>query len=380
VLDRWIRSRLHSTTAAVTNALEGFDALRGAQTLERFVDDLSNWYVRRSRSRFWNAPHFRSGTEPASRSGTEPVQEHDGEAHATLHECLSTVALLLAPFCPFVADELHRNLARSPESVHLADWPRADPSALDADLEAEMDRARTVVSLGLAARNEAKLKVRQPLRRALVLLPEGRQFSEPVGHEVADALNVKLLEPVTDLEGLLTYTVVPNFRSLGPKVGERMPLVKAALLSADAAAVRHALAEQGTYELLLGDGTTVALDADDVDVRAASHEELALAQDGGFAVALDTAIDDELRAEGMARDAIRLVNDRRKALGFEIADRVRLRIGAHGRIGAAVHRHRDWIANEVLAVELHVGLYEEITDDGSIEIDGDPITLDIAPA
>ncbi|HEX9467733.1 MAG TPA: isoleucine--tRNA ligase, partial [Acidimicrobiia bacterium] len=108
VLDRWIRSRLHSTTAAVTNALEGFDALRGAQTLERFVDDLSNWYVRRSRSRFWNAPHFRSGTEPASRSGTEPVQEHDGEAHATLHECLSTVALLLAPFCPFVADELHR--------------------------------------------------------------------------------------------------------------------------------------------------------------------------------------------------------------------------------------------------------------------------------
>ena len=126
--------------------------------------------------------------------------------------------------------------------------------------------------------------------------------------------------------------MVPNFRSLGPKVGQRMPLVKDALLGADATVLRRGLAEAGTYELTLADGTTTLLDTDDVDVRAASHEEFALAQEGGFAVALDTAVDDELRAEGIARDVIRLVNDQRKASGFEIADRVRLRIGARGRV------------------------------------------------
>ncbi len=157
VLDRWVRSRLHSTVEAVTDALEAFDALRGAQAIERFVDDLSNWYVRRSRPRFWQA--------------------NDAAAHATLYEALTTVARLLAPFTPFVADELHRNLAGANAdgtvaSVHLTDWPVADADARDDALEAEMERARTIVSLGLAARNESKLKVRQPLRRALVLVPD----------------------------------------------------------------------------------------------------------------------------------------------------------------------------------------------------------------
>jgi isoleucyl-tRNA synthetase len=358
VLDRWVRSRLHATVAAVTEALDGFDALRGAQALERFVDDLSNWYVRRSRERFWKA--------------------NDPAAHATLHECLTTVALLLAPFTPFVADELYRNLSASAESVHLADWPTAEPRARDDALEDEMERARAVVSLGLAARNEAKLKVRQPLRRALVLRPDHGAFSAEVAAEVADALNVKQLEAVTDLEGLLEYAVVPNFRTLGPKVGKHVPQVKEALAIADGGAVKRALDTDGGYDLVLPDRSTLRLDPEDVDVRAASHSELALAQDGGYAVAIDTTVDDELRAEGIARDLIRLLNDQRKADGFEIADRIRVRLGATGRVEAAAHAHRARIALEVLAVEFDVTT--PAADATRVDLDGDAVTIELLPA
>ena len=366
VLDRWVRSRLHHTVAAVTDALEGFDALRGAQALDAFVDDLSNWYVRRSRARFWQA--------------------NDAQAHATLHECLSTLARLLAPFTPFVADELHRNLSAGsvperqtgsvPESVHLADWPEVDADALDDALEAEMDRARAVVSLGLSARNEAKLKVRQPLSRALVLLPDQSAFSAPVAAEVAEALNVKQLEAVTDLEGLLEYVVVPNFRVLAPKVRDRMPQVKTALAAADGGAVKRALDTDGGFELALGDGASVRLAPDDVEVRAASHAELALAQEAGYAVAIDTTVDDELRAEGMARDLIRVLNDQRKAAGLEIADRVEAQVYATGRVEAAAHAHRDWIAREVLAVTFDVLPIDDAPSDAArVDIDGAEVAI-----
>ncbi len=374
VLDRWVRSRLHGTVAAVTESLEEFDALRGAQTLERFVDDLSNWYVRRSRARFW--------------------QSDDAAAHATLHECLSVLALLLAPFTPFVADELHRNLAGSvperhggtSESVHLRDWPVADPDARDEALEAEMERARAVVSLGLSARNESKLKVRQPLRRALVLVPEAPSpfghgagaFSDAVAAEVADALNVKHLEAVTDLEGLLEYSVVPNFRVLAPKVRDQMPQVKDALAAADGGAVRRALDADGAFDLALADGSTVRLAPDDVEVRADSHAELALAQEGGYAVAIDTTVDDELRAEGIARDLIRLLNDQRKAAGLEIADRVVVRLFVAGRVEAAAHAHRDWIAGEVLAVEFTVLPLADASESATrVEVDGDEVAVEL---
>jgi isoleucyl-tRNA synthetase len=361
VLDRWVRSRLHTTVDTVTRALDVFDALRGAHALEAFVDDLSNWYVRRSRPRFWNA-------------GATP----DADAHRTLHECLLTVTRLLAPYCPFFADALHANLTRSRKSVHLADWPNVDAQAPDADLDAEMERARTVVSLGLSARNEAKLKVRQPLRRALVLVPDRAPFSDDVAHEIADALNVKALEPVSNLEGLLDYAVLPNFRSLGPKVGKRMPLVKDALLAADGATVSRALSDRGGYELALADGSAVTLGADDVEVRARSHEELVLAQDAGYAVALDTTVDDDLRAEGIARDLVRAINDRRRELGLDIADRIRLRIVTVDRVEAAAHRHRDWIAREVLAVELEV--VAATPESVDLEVDGAPVALQIARA
>ncbi len=333
VLDRWIRSRLHSTVAEVGDALEAFDALRGAQALERLVDDLSNWYVRRSRPRFWNAD--------------------DPDAHAVLHECLLLTTQLLAPFCPFVSDALYQDLAQTKESVHLSDWPVADTAAIDPALEADMALARQVVSLGLAARTEARLKVRQPLARALVLLPGATTLPASVEAEIADALNVKRLESVTSLEGLLEYAVVPNFRRLGPKVGKLMPKVKELLAEADGATIRHALETDGVYDLHV-DGTTIRLEPDDVEVRATSHEEYALTEDGGIAVALDTRVDHDLTLEGLARQVIRVLNDRRKAIGLEISDRITVRLRADGDLAEAVTRHRDWIAREVLAVDLQL--------------------------
>ena len=329
VLDRWIRSRLHRTVGEVTDALENYDALGAAQALDRLVDDLSNWYVRRSRPRFW--------------------KDSDPAAHTTLHECLRTIAELLAPLCPFMTDELHRNLTRRDVSVHLADWPGVDESAIDDELDDEMARARRVVSLGLAARSDAHLKVRTPLRRALVLVPDASDLDDAIVEEVRDALNVRRVELITDLEGLVDYEVVPNFAKLGPRVGKRMPGVQAALKAADGAAVRSAFDTAGRYQIHLDGGDTVDVGPDEVDVRATSHAEFALAQEGGYAVALDTTLDDDLRREGLARELARRLNDLRKASGFEIADRVRVTMWTDGLLADAARQHEKWIAGEVLA-------------------------------
>ena len=356
VLDRWIRSRLHRTVGEVTDALEGFDALRGAQALDRFVDDLSNWYVRRSRPRFW--------------------KDSDPAAHGVLYESLLTVAKLLAPFCPFATDEMHRNLSRRDESVHLADWPAMDVPSLDDDLEAEMAEARHVVSLGLAARSEARLKVRTPLRRALVLLPEGRRLGDAVTDEVKDALNVRHVELITGLEGLVDYVVVPNFRKLGPRVGKLMPEIQSALRSVDGATVQSAFETDGHYRIELGDGNDVDVGPDEVEVRATSHAELALARDGGYAVALDTALDDDLRREGLARELARKLNDLRKASGLEISDRVRVTMWARDPLADAARQHGRWIADEVLAEawDLAKG---DAPDAGvaQLDVDGSPASV-----
>jgi isoleucyl-tRNA synthetase len=347
VLDRWARSRLQGTVQAVTDALEAYDTLAAAQALEGFVDDLSNWYVRRSRSRFWKSS--------------------DAAAHATLYESLLAVAKLLAPFCPFVADEIHAVLSGGAGSVHLQDWPEADASLVDPALEAEMALARRLVALGRAARGDARVKIRQPLRRALLLIPRGTTLPSETAAQVAAELNVKQLEVVESLEGLIRYSVVPNFRALGPRLGSRMPAVKAALAGADGAEVSRALEERGVYAVEV-DGETVELSALEVEVRAEEHEEFALAQEGALAVALDLAIDDDLRLEGLARELARALNDHRKAVGLAIADRIRVKLWAEGSLHRAAERHGSWIAGEVLAVDWQVT--EGDGGESAIEIDG----------
>jgi isoleucyl-tRNA synthetase len=333
VLDRWVRSRLHRTVREVTDALEHFDALTGAQALEALVDDLSNWYVRRSRPRFWKSS--------------------DASAHATLHEALRTIAQLLAPFCPFVTDEMWRNLAQTETSVHLTDWPAYDAAAIDDTLEAEMALARTLVSLGRAARADAKIGVRQPLPRAIALMTAGEQLRDDIVAEIADELNVKRFEVVASLEGLLSYRVVPNFRALGPRLGKRLPRVKDLFATVDGADVRRAFDETGAFVLDV-DGETVSFAPDDVEIRAEQHEDLTLAQDGPHAVALDLTLDDQLRVEGAARELIRLINDQRKADNLALSDRIEVTLLTDGRFAEAARSHRDWIMGEVLATDLRL--------------------------
>jgi isoleucyl-tRNA synthetase len=338
-LDRWLLGELDATVSAVTDALDGFDALGGASSLARFVDDLSNWYVRRSRPRFWKAD--------------------DPDAHATLHHALVVTSKLLAPFCPFLADELYVALTDD-VSVHLADWPlatgRSDPA-----LAEQMGAARRLVALGRAARTDARVKVRQPLRRALLLHP-GASLGREALDEIASELNVKALDDVDTLSGLMSWTIVPNFRALGPRLGPKVNDVKRALAEADGSALQRRLESDGFIEVA-GERLSPA----EVEVRADRHEEFALADDGGWAVALDLELDDELRREGLARELVRSLNDLRKDVGLDIADRVVLAIDADDAVWAAADAHRDYVMNEVLAVELTrapAGEAHELTVDG----------------
>jgi isoleucyl-tRNA synthetase len=347
VLDRWVLGQLDETVAEVTAALEGFDALRAASRIERFVDDLSNWYVRRSRPRFWKA------SDPA--------------AFATLHRCLVVVAELLAPFCPFLGDELWTTLTGG-RSVHLTDWPEPAGTA-DAGLTAEVAAARQLVALGREARTDAKVKVRQPLRRALLLHP-GADLSEEVRAEVADELNVHALQEIESLGGLVRWTVVPNFRALGPRLGPRVREVKAALATADGSQLAAQLETEGAV-VVAGE----RLGPEDVEVRAERSPDVALAREGSWAVALDLDLDDGLVREGTARELVRALNDHRKELGLAIADRVRLTLAPRGpRVRAAVDAHGDDVAAEVLAVERSV-VAEPPGGAATIEVDGEAVAV-----
>jgi len=351
VMDRWILSQLRGTITAVTEALEGFDALGASTAIATFVDDMSNWYVRRSRPRFWGGPD----------------QLTDGGAHAVLYRCLVVTSQLLAPLCPFIADEMHRILTGS-ASVHLTDWPRS-VGPPDAELTVEMEAARRIVGLGRAARTDAGVRTRQPLRRALLLHP-GVGLSEEVKEEVKAELNVRELEDVETLSDLMTWTVVPNFKVLGPRLGKRVNEVKAALAAADGSEVRRALERDGSVEI-----AGERLGADDVEVRATRHEDFALAQEGGWAVALDLELDDDLRMEGVAREIARGVNDLRKAKGLALSDRIALTVDAGPRVVAALEVHRQWISAQVLARELVAGAVG--TEAAELDVDGEPLRMDL---
>jgi isoleucyl-tRNA synthetase len=324
VLDRWVLSQLDSTITAVGDLLEGYDALGAATRIAQFVDDLSNWYVRRGRPRYWML--------------------RDATAHLTLYQCLETLTRLLAPFCPMFSDEIYTRLTGR-DSVHLTDWPSIGGYE-DAALDAQMSAARRLVALGRTARSRAGVKVRQPLPRALVLHP-GIRLSEAVEAEVADELNVKRIEDVASVSELVSWTVAPNFRKLGPRLGPRVNDIKEALNGSDGSALRRQLDEDGYVEVI-GE----RLLADEVEVRASALESLTLVEEDGWAVALDLSVTEDLVREGRARELVRAVNDLRKDQGFEIADRVHAFFSGDKAAEEVVAAYRDWIAREILAEKM----------------------------
>ena len=336
-LDRWVLSRLETATRDVTEALDGYEPLPAAATIAALVDDVSNWYVRRSRRRFWR-------TDP----GASP---HDAlAAQATLHEVLDRAAVLLAPLCPFLADHLFQGLrdAAPDESIHLVDWPEVDESAIDRDLEARMATARSIVSLGRAARSEAGVRVRQPLSRALVFLPAGT-VPPPAG-VVEEELNVDRVEYSDRLSDVLTYELVPNFRSLGPRLGPRAPKVRAALGELDAAAAARTLEGGGAIAVTI-EAEPVELSADDVELRVRAEPGFAISRTGAVVVALDLEVDDALRRRGALRELVRQVQELRKSSGLAIDDHIELWVD-----GLALDDdERCAVAREVLADTVHPG-------------------------
>jgi isoleucyl-tRNA synthetase len=372
-LDRWMLSRLHGVVAQVTGDMDGYDATGAGRRIQQLVDDLSNWYVRRSRRRFWDT----------SRTGEQSDAAADKlAAFATLHECLVTLAKLLAPFMPFVTEEIYRNLAAgdaaAQESVHLSDWPVADEALIDPSLEEAMEVVRTAVSLGRTVRSDTKVRVRQPLAGAVLHVPGDRSRLEPLLDLMAGELNVRRVRFAESADELSGWRAKPNFRALGPKLGPRVQEVASALADDDGTlAARLATGETATVDLA---GGPVELEPGDVELAKRTQEGWGLASDGPVTVALDLTLDDDLRREGLARELVHHVQALRRSSGLDVSDRVALGVDASGPVAEALDAHREWIASEVLATSIVDGAVEGATASEDVSVEGAKvrITLHVA--
>jgi isoleucyl-tRNA synthetase len=360
-LDRWALSRLQATIVAVTEHMDGFDCTAAGREIAAFVEELSNWYVRLSRRRFW---------------------EGDRAAFATLRHCLLEVAALLAPFVPFLADEIHLNLAGGeseelgelPDSVHLRDFPAPDPALADPELEAAMEAVRLTVKLGLAARGQATMKLRQPLRKAVIVANDAERRAISAGAElVKGELNVKELDFVEEESELVSYAVKPNYRSLGPRFGKRMPQVAAAIEALDPAHVAAVMADGGEVGINV-DGDEHVLGPDELTLSLQPLDGYEVEAEAGHAVALQLELDDELRREGLAREIVRAVQNARKEAGLEITDRISLALGGSEELVDAARAHEQYVAAEVLATSVSY----DAEDGAMAKIDGRDLRISIA--
>ena len=334
VLDRWLVSARNTLVRQVTEALEDFDTQRAGALLATFVDDLSNWYVRRSRRRFWVG--------------------NDG-ALQTLHDTLDVVTRLMAPLVPFITERVWQDLMvatdpAGPASVHLADWPEVDADAVDPRLDEAMRLTRRIVELGRSARAEAKVKTRQPLSRALIPSAAFGLLDAELLEEVMAELNVEHVESFASAGDLVDYSAKGNFRNLGKRFGKQTPLVAAAIASADASVLSADLATHGHANVLVTDLGEVEVTPDDVIISERPREGWSVVNEQGETVALDLELTPELRQAGLAREVIRGVQEARKASGFEVSDRILLQWSATGESTvAAIRAHAGLIGEEVLA-------------------------------
>jgi isoleucyl-tRNA synthetase len=348
-LDRWIRSRLSATTARVIERLDDYDTTFAGRAIADFVDELSNWYVRLSRRRFWR------GDDPA--------------AFETLRDCLLGVSKLLAPLTPFITDEIYDNLDGSEPSVHLCDFPQ--PGARDQDLEWRMKVVREAVELGRAARGHAKMKVRQPLREAVVVAAgRERDAIESLEDLLRAELNVKAVRYVSEAEELGRFEVKPNYRALGPRFGKQMPQVVAALAALDPVRLRD-----GGRAGINVEGTEHEIGPEDVQIVLQPLEGYQVERSGTHAVALNLELDDDLRREGLAREVVHAVQGARKSAGLSVEDRIALTLGGDEELLAATREHEDYVAGETLATALS---YDGADPGGErVEIEGRPLVISV---
>ena len=374
-LDRWIISELNDLVGQVAHDLDAFNPTGAGRRIQDFVSLLSNWYVRRSRRRFW---------KPALSQAGGPEQSGDDDktwAYVTLYSCLLTLSKLMAPLTPFVADAVFRNLAPdgARDSVHLEDFPQADPSLIDDRLDRAIRLAMRIASLGRGARSKSKVKVRQPLGRVLVRpRPDERDLLPIIESQVLDELNVKTLELAEDHQ-IVEIKIKPNLPVLGPKLGPRMGAARAAIDGADPVGVASALRADGAVAI---GGLT--FDAEDLLVEMEDKPGVAAAAEGsasGLLVGVDTTLTPELEAEGLARELVHRVQNMRKAAGFDIEDRILTYVpDAGSRLADVLRTHAAYFEQETLSRPVRPdspppGAYVEEQD-----IEGEKLTIGVVRA
>ena len=335
MMDRWIISELNQLISTVDAALNDFDSQTAGTALATFVDDLSNWYVRRSRRRFWDG---------------------DAAALSTLHHCLKTVTLLMAPMVPFITEHVWQKLIRvvepnSPTSVHLADFPAADKNAIDAQLSKDVALTRRLVELGRASRAQSQVKIRQPLSRALIAAPSWKSLSTELRDQIADELNVEKLDDLASAEsGLVDISIKANFRTLGAKFGGDVQAIAKVIAASDAPALVSEIRTHGKFSLPYGDGAIAEVTEDDLVITETPRTGWAVASHSGESVALDLELSPELISKGIVREAIRAIQDARKASGFDVSDRIHVKWNSDAESSAAIESGKSWISEEVLAL------------------------------
>ncbi|HEX2129630.1 MAG TPA: isoleucine--tRNA ligase [Solirubrobacterales bacterium] len=333
-LDRWAVSKLQGVTREVIARMDDYDCTTAGRLIADYVDDLSNWYVRLSRRRFW---------------------EGDRAAFATLRHCLVEVAKLLAPFVPFLAEEVYSNLTGDGDSVHLADYPEPITELEDGQLESGVEAAMRAIELGRAARAQAKVKMRQPLRRAVIVATDTERAEiERLSDLVAAELNVKGLEFVSEQGELVSYEVKPNYRTLGPRFGKSMPQVAAAVSALDAERVAQSVAGERAIGINV-DGSEHTLEPQDVSLVMSPLDGYEVEAEAGRAVALALELDDELRREGLAREVVHAIQNARKDAGLDVSDRISLTLEGDAALLDAARAHEEYVAGETLATAVAYG-------------------------
>ena len=366
-IDRWALALLNQTVKTCTAALDDYDAKTAGEAIESFVDQLSNWYVRRNRRRFWKS--------------TDP--ENKRSAYLTLYECLNVAQKLMAPFVPFLAEHVYQNLVRTvdnnaPISVHMSTWPEINENYDDESLLFDIGVVQKVVGLARAARGQSGVRTRQPLSRLLLRAPDDAAAKALDDHkeQILEELNVKSIEFIARDEGLVNYRIKPKLPKLGKEYGNRLPDIRRALEEADGAAVAGMVARGENVTISIPSGE-LSLTGDDLIIETSSAEGYACGADAGYLTALDTSLTDELIREGLARELIRTVQESRKQAGLEVSDRIVLGVSGSAGVESALEEHRAYLMSETLATEWQIGQNDSLFVK-NCTLDQDEWTIEIA--
>ena len=360
VMDKWCLSRLNSVVKTVDESLAAYKVPETAKALQSFIDELSNWYVRRSRARFW----------------AKGMEQDKINAYMTLYTALVTFAKISAPMIPFITENIYRNLVCSidknaPESIHLCDFPTAEEKFIDSELEKNMDEVLKIVVLGRAARNSANIKNRQPVEKMFVKAPA--TLPEFFVEIVEDELNVKSVEFRADMEEFVKYNIKPNFRVLGKKVGKKMSAVQNILKTLDGAKSKAELDKTGELKISV-EGEEIILTQEDIEISVAQSEGYNCQTDNEISIALSTTLTPELIEEGFVREIISKVQTMRRDSNFEVTDRIKIFVSDNEKLADIIKKNSAEIKSITLANEI---IFEKVSDAKDWDINGEKISIGV---